>query len=314
MSRYTEKELTQLIKTEAKRLGFLDCGISKVKKLEDEEYYLKEWLQKGFNAQMDYMNNNFEKRINPSLLVPNSESVISVSMNYFPGNITFEENQLKISKYALGRDYHKVMKKMLKQLFLFIESIYPKIEGRFFVDSAPVLDKAWAEKSGLGWKGKHGLIISKENGSFFFIGEIISNIKLEYDQAISSYCGSCTLCINACPTQAITEDYSVDANKCISYQTIENKDAIPKAIIDNIQNYIFGCDICQDVCPWNKKSVISPIKDFGSRKDLLEISISDFENMNENTFNKTFNGTPIKRAGYQKISQTIQQIKSKRNI
>ncbi len=309
MTKYTKKEITKLIKAEAKRLGFLDCGISQIEKLDSEETYLKEWLQKGFNAQMDYMGNNFEKRINPILLVPNAESVISVSINYFPGNITYKENQLKISKYALGRDYHKLMKKKLKQLFGYIEFLHPQIDGRFFVDSAPVLDKAWAEKSGLGWKGKHGLIINKDKGSFFFIGEIISNIKLEYDQPVASFCGSCTLCIDACPTQAITEPYSVDANKCISYQTIENKELIPESIINNIQNYLFGCDICQDVCPWNKKSVITHINDFGSRKDILELSLSDYENMNEETFNNTFNGTPIKRAGYQKIIQTLQQIK-----
>lgn len=303
-----KKDITDMIKAEAKRLGFLDCGISKVENLESEETFLYNWLKKGYHAEMDYMKKNFEKRLNPALLVPNAKSVISLSINYFSGHIKYDQDQAKISKYALGRDYHKVMKKMLKQLFTYIQSIEPSVEGRFFVDSAPVLDKAWAEKSGLGWKGKHGLIINKDLGSFFFIGEIICNLDLNYDQAVSSYCGTCTLCIDACPTNAIVDEYLVDANRCISYQTIENSNLIPNQIVDNIENNIFGCDICQDVCPWNKKSILSTIQDFGSRKDLLNLSFEDYKNMNEEQFNEIFNGTPIKRAGFKKIQQTINQI------
>jgi len=309
LSHYSKKNITKLIKAEAKRLGFLNCGISKVEELKSEKKYLSDWLQKGYQADMDYMSNNFDKRLNPSLLVTNARSVISVSLNYYPGEITFEKDAPKISKYALGRDYHKVMKKMLKQLYSYIQNINPSLEGRYFVDSAPVLDKAWAEKSGLGWKGKHGLIINKNSGSFFFIGEIICNLELEYDQAISSYCGNCTLCIDACPTNAIVSDYSINAKRCISYQTIENKDKIPNSIVENIQNYIFGCDICQDVCPWNQKSIITEINDFGTRKDILNLSFDDYKNMNEEEFNNTFNGTPIKRAGIKKIQQTVMQIK-----
>ena len=314
MEQLSKTDITQMIKAEAMRLGFLDCGISLVENLDSEEKYLKDWIKKGFNAEMDYMNNNLEKRLNPALLVPNAKSVISVSINYYPGEIKYKENHPKISKYALGRDYHKVMKKMLKQLFSYTQSLDPNLEGRYFTDSAPVLDKAWAEKSGLGWKGKHGLIISKDKGSFFFIGEIICNLELDYDQAVTAFCGNCQLCIDACPTNAIVEAYSVDANKCISYQTIENKELIPNPIIDNIQNYIFGCDICQDVCPWNKKSVITNIKDFGTRKDLLNLSFDDIQNMNEEKFDNTFNGTPIKRAGVKKLQQTISQISTSKKL
>ncbi len=310
-----KRNITNLIKAEAKRLGFLNCGISSVNKLDSEALFLSNWLKKGYQAEMNYMENHFEKRLNPKLLVPNAKSIISLSVNYFPENIEYQKHQPKISKYALGKDYHKIIKKLLKQLFLYIQTLDTNLAGRFFVDSAPVLDKAWAEKSGLGWKGKHGLIINKEIGSFFFIGEIICNLDLETDQTIPSYCGSCTLCIDACPTNAIVEEYSIDARKCISYQTIENKNLIPEAVIDNIQNFIFGCDICQDVCPWNKISIITEIKDFGTRKDLLKLSFSDYQKMNEEEFNNIFNGTPIKRAGFQKIKQTIQQIEesNKRN-
>lgn len=303
------KHNTELIKAEAKRLGFSDCGISKVETLSSEKEKLERWLDNGFHAEMNYMAQNFEKRLSPALLVPNAQSVISVSLNYFPGSIEYTKDQPKISKYALGRDYHKVMKKMLKQLFAFIQSIEPQLEGRFFVDSAPVMDRVWAEKSGLGWRGKHGLMIHKDKGSFFFIGEIISSIHLEYDKPVNSYCGNCTACIDACPTTAITEPYIVDANRCISYQTIENANAIPENIISNIDHYIFGCDICQDACPWNKKSVLTEIKDFGSRKDLTELTYNDLEALDEESFNTLFNGTPIKRAGYQKIFKTVNQIK-----
>lgn len=304
----TKQEITEQIKAEAKRLGFLDCGISAAGELENEKAFYKKWLAKGYHAQMDYMSNNLEKRINPTLLVPKSKSVISVSLNYYPGEIESKINHPQISKYALGRDYHKVMKKMLKQLFAYILTLQPTLEGRYFVDSAPVLDKAWAEKSGLGWKGKHGLIISKDTGSFFFIGEIICNLELEYDKPVSSYCGDCSLCIDACPTTAIVQEYVIDANKCISYQTIERKEPIPIPILENLKNNIFGCDICQDVCPWNKKSVITDIKDFGTKKDLLKLSYSDYQKMTEEEFNTTFNGTAIKRAGFSKIQQTVNQI------
>jgi len=313
MSNLNKKELSFKIKAEAKRLGFFNCGISKVEYLESEEKYLSQWLDKNYHAEMDYMKNNLEKRVDPAKLVLNAKSVISLNINYFPGEIEYDENQVKISKYALGKDYHKLIKKKLKQLFSFINQLDKNLEGRYFVDSAPVLDKIWAEKSGLGWKGKHGLIIDKDFGSFFFIGEIICNIELEYDQEINSLCGSCRRCIEACPTNAIVEEYSVDANRCISYQTIENKNLIPESIVQNIQNYIFGCDICQDVCPWNNKSIITSIKGLGDRKDILQLSFDDYLKMPEEEFNNVFNGTAIKRAGFSKIKQTVKQITKHKN-
>jgi len=309
----SKQDITKLIKAEAKRLGFSFCGIALAENLSEEEDKLKNWLSKQQHAEMQYMENNLDKRLNPTLLVNGALSVISVALNYFPGETEHKKGDARISKYALGRDYHKVIKKMLKQLFAFIQNIDNNLEGRIFVDSAPVMDKAWAEKSGLGWRGKNGNIINKEIGSFFFIGEIICNLDLEYDQAVNSFCGTCTKCIDACPTHAIVKDYIVDAKKCISYQTIENKDFIPIDIINNISDYIFGCDICQDVCPWNNKAVITEISDFATRKDLLSINYQDYKNMSEEIFDKTFNGTPIKRAGYKKIQQTVKQINDSQN-
>lgn len=299
-----------LIKAEALRLGFSQCGLSSISTLEKESIHLKDWLAKGYQAQMDYMNNHFQKRVDPSLLVPNALSVISVSLNYFPGNIESNKHLPKISKYAIGRDYHKVMKQKLKQLFQYISSLDPHLKGRYFVDSAPVMDKAWAVKSGLGWMGKNGNIIHKKHGSFFFIGEIVCNLPLEDDIPVPSYCGSCQLCIDHCPTKAIVQPYVIDANRCISYQTIENKNPIPEDLLSNINNYIFGCDICQDVCPWNHKSILTSIADFGTKKDLLKMTFEDYKSLSEEDFNQRFEGSPVKRAGYQKIMRTIEQIQN----
>jgi len=304
---------TEIIKAEALRLGFSACGISLAEKLDKEAQHLSDWLQEGKNADMDYMQNNFDKRINPKELVPNSKTVISVILNYFPGEIPHQKGKARISKYALGRDYHKVMKKKLKQLFQFINDEIQPIQGRFFTDSAPVMDKAWAEKSGLGWRGKNGNLINKTIGSFFFIGEIIIDLDLIPDKAINAYCGNCTDCIDACPTDALHIPYKLDANLCISYHTIENKDLIPENIIKNIEDNIFGCDICQDVCPWNQKIPLTQIKDFGSRLDLLKLEYNDYLNMDEDSFNKIFEGTPVRRAGYHKIKQSVQQIISYQN-
>jgi epoxyqueuosine reductase len=303
-----KESITNKIKAEAKRLGFSDCGISYAENLINEEVHLIDWLNNGYHSEMHYMENHFEKRLNPTLLVDDAYSVISLSLNYFPGKTEYIKGQARISKYALGRDYHKVMKKMLKDLFQYILSIAPETKGRYFVDSAPVMDKAWAEKSGIGWRGKNGNIISKDKGSFFFIGEIICNLEMEYDKPVKSYCSDCQLCLDACPTNAITKPYVVDANRCISYQTIENQQEIPNSIVKNLNDYIFGCDICQDVCPWNNKSIISHIKDFGSRLDINSLSYQDYKEMNEEDFDNIFNGTPVKRAGFNKIKQTVNQI------
>jgi epoxyqueuosine reductase len=305
-----KKEITKLIKAEAKRLGFSNCKISKIEPLQKEGQSYKKWILQSFNGEMSYLQNHIDKKLNPKLLVENSKTVISLSLNYLPHKNGFGANQYKISKYAWGRDYHKVLKKMMKKLYAYIQSLDSNIEGRYFVDSAPVLDKVWAIKSGIGWMGKNTNIINKDEGSFFFIGEIITNLELIADKPVSSYCGNCTKCIDACPTNAIIDAYIIDARKCISYQTIEKKGAIDEAIVPNLNNYIYGCDICQDVCPWNKKSPITEIDDFKSDKLWHHFKISDFQSLDKITFEKIFEGSPIKRAGYDKIMCTIQQISS----
>ncbi len=294
---YNKAQLSSLIKSKAIELCFSKIGISKVADLELEKPFYKKWLNNGYNADMQYLQNNFDKRFNPELLVENAKSVISVALNYYPKQLQ-KKGFPVISKYAYGRDYHKVMKKMLKQLASYINEELTAVNYRIFVDSAPVLDKKWAELSGIGWVGKHSLLINKDLGSFFFIGEIILDLDLEYDKPIKNYCGNCTACIDACPTNAIISEKVVDANKCISYQTIENKEEIDNNLKGKFENRIFGCDICQDVCPWNNKPIFTIISDFDVKAERLNLSLSDWENLTENEFEKLFNGTPLRRAGY----------------
>ncbi len=303
-----QKELSQFVKAEAKRLGFSDCGISKVAVLESENEKLQKWLDKSFQGELSYMERNQDLRKDIRLLVPGARSVISVLLNYYPGDIEYPKNHPKISKYALGRDYHKVMKKMLKALFFSIQEKMPEMEGRFFVDSAPVMDKAWAQKSGLGWMGKNTNMIHKKIGSFFFIGEIVCNLDMEADSSIEGRCGTCTKCIDACPTNAIIEPYHLDAKRCISYQTIEKKTDIDPDIAPKLNNFIFGCDICQDVCPWNRRAKASEHPEIGSKKEWIKFSFQDFLEMEEDTFNNIFAGAPIRRAGLEKIQRTIRSI------
>ena len=252
-----------IIKTEAKRLGFLSCGISKAEFLEDEAPRLEAWLSQNKHGKMQYMENNFDKRLDPTLLVEGAKSVISLAYNYYTDQIQVDKNAPKISKYAYGIDYHHVIKNKLNQLLEFIKEEIGDVSGRAFVDSAPILEKAWAKKSGLGWLGKNSNLITQKVGSFYFISELIVDLDLETDYAVTDHCGSCTACIDACPTQAITEPYKVDGSKCISYFTIELKDNIPSDMKDKFDNWMFGCDVCQDVCPWNRfqKSIVSPYLD-----------------------------------------------------
>ncbi len=302
-------ELNQFIKAEAKRLGFSDCGISKVQVLEEESKTLKRWIEDEHHGELEYMERNQHLRKHIDQLVPNAKSVISVVLNYFPGHIHYPENHPKISKYALGRDYHKVMKKMLKALFFSLQAKIPEMEGRFFVDSAPIMDKVWAQKSGLGWMGKNTNIIHPKIGSFIFIGEIVCNLEIESDTAISHRCGNCTRCIDACPTGAITEPYKINAQKCISYQTIEKKGDIDADIVPKLNHFIFGCDICQDVCPWNRRAKASEHPEIANKKEWVDFSFQDFLEMEEAQFDKIFAGAPIRRAGLSKIQRTIQQIR-----
>lgn len=300
---------TNLIKKEAKRLGFLSCGISKAEFLEDEAPRLENWLNKNMHGEMSYMANHFDKRLDPTLLVPDSKSVVSLLLNYFPEETQTNETY-KISKYAYGEDYHFVIKDKLKQLLNFIQNEIGEVHGRAFTDSAPVLDKAWAAKSGLGWIGKHSNLITKSNGSFYFIAELIIDLELDYDYAVTDHCGSCTACLDACPTQAITEPYVVDGSKCISYFTIELKNEIPSDMKGKFDDWMFGCDICQDVCPWNRFS--KPHKEplFNTSKELLTMSKKEWEEITEEVFQKTFEKSAVKRTKYSGLIRNINFLKS----
>ena len=247
-----EAQHSQLIKDHAKRLGFLSCGISNAGFLEDEAPRLEQWLRQGHHGSMSYMERNFDKRLDPTKLVPGAKSVVSLLYNYFPKESQSDTSAPKISKYAYGKDYHIVIKDKLFELMHLLQEEVGEIHGRVFVDSAPVLDKAWAAKAGLGWIGKHTNLISKQAGSFYFIAELIIDLSLEQDAPVTDHCGSCTACIDACPTQAIVAPYQVDGSKCISYFTIELKEAIPQEVKGQFDNWAFGCDVCQDVCPWNR--------------------------------------------------------------
>ena len=298
------EKYTKLIKTEATRLGFMSCGISKAEFLEDEAPRLEQWLNENRNGEMGYMENHFDKRLDPTLLVPGAKSVVSLLLNYFPQE-TQREDSYKLSKYAYGRDYHFVIKDKLKQLLHFINEEIGEVGGRAFVDSAPVLDKAWAAKSGLGWIGKNSNLLSKKKGSFFFIAELIIDLELEYDTPVTDHCGSCTACIDACPTDAIYEPYKVDGSKCISYYTIELKDSIPESEKGKFEDWMFGCDICQDVCPWNRFSKPHNEPLFDPHPDLLQMTKHDWEEITRETFNEIFRKSAVKRTKYDGLKRNI---------
>ena len=300
---------TELIKTEAKRLGFLSCGISKAEFLEVEAPRLEKWLSKNMHGEMQYMENHFDKRLDPTILVEGSKSVVSLLLNYYPSELQKDENAPKISKYAFGTDYHFVIKDKLKSLLHFIQDEIGEVHGRAFVDSAPVLDKAWAAKSGLGWIGKHSNLLTQQVGSFYFIAELIIDLELDYDTPTTDHCGTCTACIDACPTQAITEPYVVDGSKCISYFTIELKENIPTEFKGQFDNWMFGCDVCQDVCPWNRfsKSHNEPL--FNPHPELLEMKKMDWEEITEDTFKKVFQKSAVKRTKYSGFVRNIQFLK-----
>lgn len=295
---------SQFIKNEAKRLGFLSCGISKAGFLEAEAPRLETWLNKNGHGQMQYMENHFDKRLDPTKLVEGSKSVISLLLNYYPTE-TQTENTFKISKYAYGTDYHFVIKDKLKTLLQYIQEQIGDVHGRAFVDSAPVLDKAWAAKSGLGWIGKHSNLLTQQVGSFYFIAELIIDLDLEYDAITTNHCGSCTKCIDACPTQAITEPYVVDGSKCISYFTIELKENIPAAFQGKLDDWVFGCDICQDVCPWNRFSKAHSEPLFNPHPELLKMTKKDWEEITEDTFSKVFQKSAVKRTKFLGLKRNI---------
>ena len=282
----------------------MSCGISKAGFLEQEAPRLENWLNKNQHGQMSYMENNFDKRLNPTLLVDDAKSVVSLLLNYYPTELQNQESY-KISKYAYGQDYHFVIKEKLKEFLFSIQSNIGEVSGRAFVDSAPVLDKAWAAKSGLGWIGKNSNLLTQKVGSFYFIAELIIDLELDYDYATTDHCGTCTACIDACPTEAIVAPYVVDGSKCISYFTIELKENIPQEMKGKFNDWAFGCDICQDVCPWNKFS--KPHKEplFNPNSELLAMSKKDWEEITEETFNLVFKNSPLKRTKYEGMLRNI---------
>lgn len=299
------------IKTEAIRLGFNDCGISEAGYLESDAVHLNSWLQNGYNADMAYMEKNQEKRVDPSVLVEGAKAVISVILNYFPEEQQNDPDAPVVAKYAYGKDYHFVMKEKLYHLLRYIQELIPGAKGRVFSDSAPVLEHAWARRSGLGWIGKNSLLLTTRFGSFVFIGELIVDVELEYDRPINDLCGSCRACIDACPTGAIVSEKIVDANKCISYHTIENKSPdMPSHLKDRFLNRMFGCDICQDVCPWNRKLSPHNTPDFIPDQEFLFMNRKDWFRLNEEKYNKLFKGTAIERAGFNGLKRNLGFIES----
>jgi epoxyqueuosine reductase len=301
---------SSFIKSEAKKLGFMFCGISKAEFLEEDAPRLEAWLQKGMHGEMQYMENHFDKRLDPRLLVDDAKSVISLGLNYFTNEEQVDVLSPKISKYAFGADYHFVIKEKLNRLLKIIKEEVGEVNGRAFVDSAPVLDKAWAKKAGLGWIGKNTNLINKKSGSFFFLAELIIDLELEYDiEPAADHCGTCTNCIDACPTEAIVAPYVVDGSRCISYLTIELKNEIPQEFMGKMDNWAFGCDICQDVCPWNKFSVLHNEPAFSPHPDLLNLNSKDWEDITEDVFNKVFKNSAVKRTKLSGLKRNISFLK-----
>ena len=307
----SKREYTQFIKSEAQKLGFLSCGISRAGFLEEEAPRLEAWLKNDSHGEMSYMENHFDKRLDPTKLVDGARSVISLSLNYYSDQVQLDPEAPKISRYAYGEDYHFVIKNKLRQLMEIIQEQIGEVNGRAFVDSAPVLDKAWAKKSGLGWIGKNSNLISKKTGSFFFLAELITDLDLEYDIApTEDHCGTCTRCIDACPTEAIVAPYVVDGSKCISYLTIELKNELPSEFKGKMDNWMFGCDVCQDVCPWNKFSVLNTEPSFKPNQDLLGISSAEWQEITQDTFSKVFKNSAVKRTKFSGLKRNINFLRS----
>ncbi len=302
----TLKEKSERIKQLAAIVGFDDCGIAQAHQLTSETQNLQNWLKSGFHAEMHYMQNHYEKRIDPTKLVEGAKSIIVVLLNYFPKQYPFENKKYKIARYALGKDYHIVVKEKLQKLIKDINENIGNVNGRAFVDSAPVMERVWAREAGLGWIGQNSLLLSKKLGSYVFIGELVVDIELAYDTPqLNEYCGTCRKCIEACPTKAIVANKVVDSNKCISYQTIENKGEIPVNIQFQMNGRIFGCDICQEVCPFNKRSTKHNTTEFNTSQELSEITDSELENISEETFQQLFYKSPVKRAKYEGLKRNI---------
>ena len=295
---------SRIIKRLANEQGFFACGIAKADFLEEEATGLERWLNAGYHGEMSWMENHFDARLDPRKLMPGAKSVVSVLLNYYPEQEQ-EAGTPKISKYAYGRDYHKVIRGKLKRMLEGVRAEIGEVEGRGFVDSAPVMDRAWARRSGLGWIGKHSLLLSKKEGSFFFIGELILDLELSPDGPSTDHCGTCTACIDACPTQAIVAPTLVDSNKCISYLTIEYKKALPNAYQEKMEEWVYGCDVCQDVCPWNRFSKPTTEPDFKIRDSVATKGWEEWEEVTHELWDEIMKGSAIRRTGYEGFKRNL---------
>lgn len=296
---------THLIKSIAADLGFSFCGVSKAEFLEEEAPRLEEWLKRGYHGKMAYLENHFDKRLDPTLLVPGAKSVVSLVYNYYPKKDLANESNLKIAKYAYGEDYHFVLKDKLKELLQRIQHQVGEVHGRAFVDSGPVMERTWAQKSGVGWIGKNSLLLNRSMGSFFFLAELIIDLELEYDGPVKDHCGTCTACMDACPTDAIPQPYVVDGSKCISYFTIELKEEIPTEVKGKFENWIFGCDICQDVCPWNRFAQPHQETRFAPHPELEKIDQQHWKEITDEVFEKLFKKSAVKRTKLEGLKRNI---------
>lgn len=302
---------TILLKQKAAELGFSFCGVSKAAFLEEEAPRLEEWLKRGYQGKMQYLENHFDKRLDPRLLVPGAKSVVTLLYNYFPEkDLAKDDNSLKISKYAYGEDYHFVVKDKLKQLVEDLRSEIGDINGRAFVDSAPVMERAWAQRAGAGWVGKNTLLLNRSHGSFHFLAELIIDLELNFDGPVKDYCGTCTACIDACPTDAIVDPYVVDGSKCISYFTIELKEEIPTDVKGKFENWIFGCDICQDVCPWNRFAKPHGESRFQPNAALEQMDNTQWKELTEEVFQQMFKKSPVSRTKFEGLRRNIKFVAS----
>jgi epoxyqueuosine reductase len=299
-----KEKYSDLIKSKALAFGFQSCGISKADFLEEEAPHLEKWLKNNFHGEMKYMENYFDKRLDPRLLVEGSKSVISLSYNYFPEEIQTNKD-FKLAKYAYGEDYHDVIKDKLRLMIAELQEEIGEFSFRVFVDSAPVLEKAWAKKSGIGWVGKNSNLITKKNGSFYFLAEIICDLELVHDFEVTDHCGSCTKCIDACPTQAIVSDKIIDGSKCISYATIELKDQIPDFFKDKMEDWMFGCDICQDVCPWNRFSAPTLEEKFKPNSEIKNFTKQEWKDITQEVFSTVFRKSAVKRTKFTGLKRNL---------
>ena len=299
-------QYTALIRAEAQRLGFEWVGFARAEQMQGEARRLEDWLNRGFQGEMAYMERNFDVRIDPRRLVEDAKSVVSLVYNYYTPEMQADPDAPKISKYAYGKDYHDIIKEKLRALLAFIHIEIGEVAGRCFVDSAPILERDWAKRAGMGWVGKNTLLIHPKHGSFYFLAELVLDLQLDYDDPMRDFCGTCTRCIDACPTEAISpQGYLVDGSKCISYLTIELRDALPKAFEGKMDNWMFGCDICQDVCPWNRFSKPHNEPNFEPHDDLLTLTKNDWIELTEDVFKQIFQKSSVKRTKYEGLRRNI---------